>query len=170
MTIEDHHHHHHPGDATHPQMSNDYGVGPSWQTKWQRVLNQPRSSLQDEWPRGHKHTHTHTDARWVHTHFSYHAHTHTHTHEPSKSNGVCLVAVRGCPLMSGSHNNIIAVDVACWGILFHAIGMLHTSTSTTHQRWWQKLVLTPDLLGDALTRSHNKWVPHWDETTAVISH
>lgn len=151
--------------VAHPQMSNDYGgMDPSWQTKWQRGLNQPCSSLQDVWPWGHKHTHTET--HWVHMHFSYHAHTHTRT---IKSNGVCLVAVRGCPLMSGSHNNIIAVDVACWGILFHTIGMLHTSTCTTHQWWWQKLVLTPDLLGDALTRNHNKWIPHWDKTTAVIS-
>lgn len=142
-----------------PQMSNGYGgMDPSWQTKWQRVLNRPCSSLQDAWPWGHKCTHTEYTCTFPLIH------THTHT---IKSNGVCLVAVRGSPLMSGSHNNIIAVDVACWGILFHTIAMLHTSTCATHQWWWQKFVLTPDQLVDALTWNHNKWIPHWDKKTAV---
>lgn len=98
---------------------------------------------QDVWPRGHKHTHR------AHMRFNSHAHTHT---QAIKSNGVCPVAGRESPLMSGSHNDIIAVDGACWGILFHTIGMLQTSTRTTHRRWWQKSVLTPDLLVDAFDK------------------
>lgn len=35
--------------------------------------------------------------------------------------------------MSGSHNDIVAVDGACRGILFHAIGMLPTCTPNRTQ-------------------------------------
>lgn len=35
--------------------------------------------------------------------------------------------------MSGSHNDIVAVDGACRGILFHAIGMLQTCTPNRTQ-------------------------------------
>lgn len=77
--------------------------------------------------------------------------THTYT-RAIKSNGVCPVAGRESPLMSGSHNDIIAVDGACWGILFHTIGMLQTSSHSTHWWWWQKLVLTPDLLVDVFDK------------------
>lgn len=89
----------------------------------------------------------------------------THAHSASflalvhtraiKSNGVCPVAGRESPLMSGSHNDIISVDGACWGILFHTIGMLQTSTQTTQRWWWQKSVLTPDLLVDAFDKKQH---------------
>ncbi len=127
-----------------PQMSNGYGgAAPSWQAKWQRVLNQPFSPTGCVTPRAQAHTHTHTEHTCAFTLARTRA---------IKSNGVCPVAGRESPLMSGSHNDIIAVDGACWGILFHTIGMLQTSTRTTHRWWWQKSVLTPDLLVDAFDK------------------
>ena len=144
-----------------PQMSNGYGgTDPSWQANWQRVLNQPFSSTGCVTLRAHTLTHTHT-----------HTHTHTqsrlmprHTHTRAiKSNGVCPVAGRESPLMSASHNDIIASDGACWGILFHAIGMLQMSTRTAHRWWWQKSALTPDLFGFSFWQGTAAlWIPPSD--------
>lgn len=108
---------------------------------------------QDAWPWGHTHsyTHRHTDTEQTH------AQTHTRA---IKSNGVCPVAGRESPLMSASHNDIIASDGACWGILFHAIGMLQTSTRTAHRWWWQKSALTPDLFGFGFWQGTTAlWIP-----------
>lgn len=119
-----------------PQMSNGYsGVDPSRQAKWRTVLNQPFFSDRVRDPEG--------------AHTLSHSHAHTRT---IKSNGVCPAAGKESPLMSGSHNDIIAVDGACWGILFHYIGMLQTSPHTARCWWWQKLVLTPELLVDAFDK------------------
>lgn len=115
------------------------GTDPSWQAKWWRVLNQPFSSTGCVTPRAQ--THTHTEHTCAYTFMR----TLTRT---IKSNGVCPVAGRESPPMSGSHNDIIAVDGACWGILFHTIGMLQTSTRTTRRWWWQKSAWAPDLLVD----------------------
>lgn len=100
---------------------------------------------QDVWPPGYEPTHTHT-----HMHFR--PRVHTQPHGPSKVMVCVQWQSRESPLMSGSPNDIIAVDGACWGILFHTIGMLQTSARTTHCRWWQKLVLTPELSLDAFDK------------------
>lgn len=138
--------------VAHPQMSNGYrGTDSSWQAQWLRVLNQPFSPTGCVTLRAQVHTHplTHTDTQSTRPLLLSYTHTYTRA---IKSNGVCPVAGRESPLMSGSHNDIIAVDGACWGILFHTIGMLQTSSHSTHWWWWQKLVLTPDLLVDGFDK------------------